>query len=35
MSLIGFQGKLETIKIDKVLHAMGFPNNYKEIVRLD
>ena len=28
-------GKLETIKIDKVLHAMGFPNNYKEIVRLD
>ncbi len=28
-------GKLETIKIDKVLHVMGFPNNYKEIVRLD
>ena len=28
-------GKLETITIDKVLHAMGFPNNYKEIVRLD
>lgn len=28
-------GKLETIKIDKVLHEMGFPNNYKEIVRMD
>lgn len=28
-------GKLETIKIDKVMHEMGFPNNYKEIVRLD
>lgn len=28
-------GKLEVIKIDKVLHAMGLPNNYKEIVRLD
>ena len=28
-------GKLETIAIDKVLHTMGFPNNYKEIVRLD
>ena len=28
-------GKLATIKIDKVLHVMGFPNNYKEIVRLD
>ena len=28
-------GKLETITIDKVLHTMGFPNNYKEIVRLD
>ena len=23
------------ITIDKVLHVMGFPNNYKEIVRLD
>ena len=28
-------GKLEVITIDKVLHVMGFPNNYKEIVRLD
>ena len=28
-------GKLEVIRIDKVLHAMGFPNNYKEIVRMD
>ena len=28
-------GKLEVIKIEKVLHAMGFPNNYKEIVRMD
>ena len=28
-------GKLEAITIDKVLHVMGFPNNYKEIVRLD
>ena len=28
-------GKLEVINIDKVLHEMGFPNNYKEIVRLE
>ena len=28
-------GILNVIKIEKVLHAMGFPNNYKEIVRLD
>ena len=28
-------GKLEVITIDKVLHVMGFPSNYKEIVRLD
>lgn len=28
-------GKLEVIRIDKVLYAMGFPNNYKEIVRMD
>ena len=28
-------GKLNVIKIEKVLHAMGFPNNYKEIARLD
>ena len=28
-------GKLKVIRIDKVLYAMGFPNNYKEIVRLD
>ncbi|MCI8574940.1 MAG: Abi family protein [Bacilli bacterium] len=27
-------GKLKTIKIDKVLDRMGFPTNYKEIVRL-
>ena len=27
-------GKLNVIKIEKVLHEMGFPNNYKEIVRL-
>ncbi len=33
--LDSLSGKLKTIKIDKVLHAMGFPNNYKEIVRLD
>ena len=29
------EGKLEVIRIDKVLYAMGFPNNYKEIVRMD
>ena len=28
-------GKLQVIKIEKVLHAMGFPNNFKEIVRMD
>ena len=28
-------GKLNEIKIEKVLHEMGFPNNYKEIVRLE
>lgn len=28
-------GKLNVIKIEKVLHEMGFPNNYKEIVRLE
>ena len=27
-------GKLKTIKIDQVLDRMGFPMNYKEIVRL-
>lgn len=28
-------GKLKVIKIEKVLHEMGFPNNYKEIVRME
>lgn len=28
-------GILHVIKIEKVLHEMGFPNNYKEIARLD
>ena len=28
-------GKLNVIKIEKVLHEMGFPNNYKEIARLE
>ncbi len=28
-------GKLHVIKIEKVLHEMGFPNNYKDIVRLE
>lgn len=28
-------GILEVIKVEKVLHEMGFPSNYKEIVRLD
>lgn len=28
-------GKLNVIKIEKVLHEMGFPSNYKEIVRLE
>ncbi len=27
-------GKLKTIKIDKVLDAIGFPKNYKEIARM-
>ena len=29
------EGKLKVIRIEKVLHEMGLPNNYKEIVRLD
>lgn len=28
-------GKLNVIKVEKVLHEMGFPGNYKEIVRLE
>lgn len=28
-------GRLKTIKIDKILDKMGFPKNYKEIVRMD
>lgn len=28
-------GRLRTIKIDKVLDKMGFPKNYKDIVRMD
>lgn len=28
-------GRLHTIKIDKILDKMGFPTNYKEIVRMD
>ena len=28
-------GKLHVIKVEKVLHAMGFPNNFKEIARMD
>ena len=28
-------GKLQVIRIDKVLHAMGFPGNFKEIVRME
>ncbi len=28
-------GKLEVIGIDKVLEDMGFPTNYKEIIRMD
>ena len=28
-------GKLRSINIDKVLDAMGFPINYKEIERMD
>ena len=29
------EGKLKVIRIEKVLHEMGLPNNYKEIVRID
>jgi abortive infection bacteriophage resistance protein len=29
------KGRLHTIKIDKILDKMGFPKNYKEIVRMD
>jgi len=29
------EGRLHSIKIDKILDKMGFPNNYKEIVRMD
>lgn len=28
-------GKIKVIKIEKVLHKMGFPNNYKEIARME
>ena len=28
-------GRLHSISIDKVLDKMGFPKNYKEIVRMD
>ena len=28
-------GKLKTISIDKVMDMMGFPNNYKDILRTD
>ena len=28
-------GKLQVIKVEKVLHEIGFPNNFKEIVRLE
>ena len=28
-------GRLHTINIDKVLDHMGFPKNYKDIVRMD
>lgn len=28
-------GKLNVIKIEKVLHEMGFPENYKEIARME
>lgn len=28
-------GRLHTINIDKVLDRMGFPKNYKDIVRMD
>ncbi len=29
------KGRLHTIEIDKILDKMGFPKNYKEIVRMD
>ena len=29
------EGKLKVISIDKVLDAIGFPKNYKDIVRMD
>ena len=29
------EGKLQHITIDKVMDAIGFPKNYKEIVRMD
>ena len=29
------EGKIETIPIDVILDAMGFPLNYKEIVRMN
>ena len=29
------EGKLQHISIDKVMDAIGFPKNYKEIVRMD
>ena len=28
-------GKLRHIKIDKVLDAIGFPKNYKNLLRMD
>ena len=28
-------GRLHTIKINKILDKMGFPENYKDIVRMD
>ena len=27
-------GKVDTIEINKILETMGFPENYKEIVRI-
>jgi hypothetical protein len=29
------EGRLHSITIDKVLDRMGFPKNYKDIVRMD
>ncbi len=29
------EGRLKTIKVDSVLEEMGFPQNYKDIVRMD